>query len=215
MTKLDFKKRDRPLYSGTVGRWDTLEVPEMSFLTTEGRGDPNGPAYARAVSALYPLAYALKGAAKADGADFVVPPLEALWWADDPRAFARNDRSAWRWTVMLRVPDAVGDADLAAAQATCRPKLARKGPNGAAALDEVRLARLAEGTCLQTLHVGPYSAEAPVLADLHERWMPGHRLTFDGPHHEIYLSDPRRVPPERLKTLLRQPVRPLDAPPGP
>ena len=147
-------------------------------------------------------------AAKANDADFVVPPLEALWWADDPRAFVRNERSTWRWTAMLRMPSNLLEDDLAGACEGSRKKLAKKGEADLSALNEVRLGRLTEGTCLQTLHIGPYTAEAPVLADLHDRLMPERGLTFNGPHHEVYLSDPRRVAPEKLKTLLRQPVQP-------
>ena len=92
--KLDFKKRDKALYSGKPGRWDRLTIPPMTFLAIDGQGDPNGPAYARALSVLYPVAYAIKFAHKARGADFVVPPLEALWWADDPSVFVSNTRPA-------------------------------------------------------------------------------------------------------------------------
>lgn len=208
MTKLDFKFKDKALYRGVVGRWDVVNVPPMRFLMIDGAGDPNGPVYARALAALYPLAYTLKFAAKADGADFVVPPLEALWWADDPTAFVRGERSEWQWTAMLRMPPSVTARTMSAARQDCQAKLAKKQGIDTTALDEVRLDDLSEGQCLQTLHVGPYTAEAPVLADLHDRAMPEQGLTFNGPHHEIYLSDPRRVVPEKLRTILRQPVRP-------
>ena len=207
MNKLDFKKQDRALYAGKLGQWDTVDVPEMLFLMIDGTGDPNGPNYARALSALYPVGYALKFASKANDADFVVPPLEAVWWADDPGAFVRNDRSSWRWTAMLRMPEDLSEGDLCRTRESSREKLVRKGDADVSALDEVRLDYVTEGTCLQTLHIGPYTAEAPVLAELHDRLMPERGLTFNGPHHEIYLSDPRRVAPEKLKTLLRQPVR--------
>lgn len=204
----DFKTADRAVYSGKAGRWDLIEVPPMRFLMIGGEGDPDGPAYARALSALYPLAYAIKFASKAEGLDFVVPPLEALWWADDPTAFVRAERSQWRWTAMLRMPTNVTESKLEAAKRGRLSKPAKGQATDAAVLAQVRLDNLAEGLCLQTLHIGPYAAEAPVLADLHDRVMREKRLTFAGPHHEVYLSDPRRVAPDKLRTLLRQPVRP-------
>ncbi|SEQ03472.1 GyrI-like domain-containing protein [Thalassovita taeanensis] len=207
MDKLDFRKRDRALYAAKAGQWSRLNVPPILTLRIEGQGDPNGPTYARALAALYPLAYGIKFAAKARGADFAVPPLEALWWADDPAAFTTGDRAVWRWAACLRVPDDTAQTALDQARTATLSK--RRTTADPEALAEVHLAPLDEGDCLQTLHIGPYTAEAPVLVDLHCVVMPGLGLTFNGPHHEIYLSDPRRVAPGRLKTLLRQPVRPL------
>jgi hypothetical protein len=210
MTKTDFRKTDPAFYSGRPGRWDRLTLPAISCLLIDGTGDPNGPGFAAATRALYPLAYALKFRARAAGRDFAVPPSEALWWADDPAAFTRNDRDDWRWRLLLRMPDHLRAADLDAVRPTVLEKLAKKKPGAAdpARIAAVRLEPMTEGDCLQTLHVGPYSAEAPVLADLHDRLMPELGLTFAGPHHEVYLSDPRRTAPEKLRTILRQPVRP-------
>lgn len=209
MDKLDFRKRDRAFYTGQPGRWDRLTLPRMSFLAIEGQGDPGGPVYAAALAALYPLAYGVKFACKARGADFSVPPLEALWWAEDPLAFVAGDRGAWRWRAMIRVPGTVTDGDLDAVRAAAKAK--RRG----APIDAVACVDLAEGDCLQSLHLGSYAAEAPVLAALHDTVMPGAGLTFAGPHHEIYLSDPRRVAPARLRTILRQPVCGLPKAQGP
>ncbi len=130
MPKLDFKKQDKPLYAAKAGQWQTIDVPGMRFLMIDGRGDPNGHAYARALSALYPLAYTIKFALKAETADFVVPPLEALWWADDPSAFVRGERSEWHWTTMLRMPATV------TAKSSGRRK--RGGPRQAGQTAEVR-----------------------------------------------------------------------------
>ncbi|MGR3760631.1 GyrI-like domain-containing protein [Roseobacteraceae bacterium NS-SX3] len=139
-----------------------------------------------------------------------MPPLQALWEADDPSAFTSDDRAAWRWTVMLRMPDAVTAAAVEQARAAALGKQAKKKADGAILklLETAELQPLHEGRCLQCLHIGPYADEAPVLAHLHEAEMPERGLTFNGPHHEIYLSDTRRTAPERLKTLLRQPVKP-------
>ncbi|MDV4144930.1 GyrI-like domain-containing protein [Shimia sp. FJ5] len=206
MDKLDFKKVDKAFYGGKQGRWDRITLPQMTFLAIDGQGDPNGPGYAAALGVLYPLAYGVKFACKSEGADYVVPPLEALWWAEDPAAFVAGNRAAWQWRAMLRMPDRVSDEIVEEVRESVRVKLLKKG------VDIEPLAQAArrvfeEGACLQTLHVGPYTAEAPVLADLHERVMPEAGLAFNGAHHEIYLSDPRRVAPEKLRTILRQPVK--------
>lgn len=210
MTKLDFKKTEKALY--TVGRkgWEQIYVPERTFLMIDGQGDPNGLAYAAAIQALYPMAYGVKFALKIDGRDFVVPPLEALWWAEDLGAFVSGDRSAWQWTAMLRVPDALSEAEFEAVREAVVAKQAKKAAGAAPdLLNAVRLGRSTEGACLQYLHLGPYTDEAPALAELHEKVMPAMGLTFAGHHHEIYLSDPRRVAPAKLKTILRQPVKPV------
>ncbi|MBV1896084.1 MAG: GyrI-like domain-containing protein [Rhodobacteraceae bacterium] len=211
MEKLDYKKRDKVFYSGKQGRWDRLTIPSMTYLMIDGQGDPDAPGYARAISALYPLAYGVKGVFKAKGADFVVPPLEAVWSADDPSAFVTGDRAAWKWTAMIRVPDAADENAFEMVRATALGKLARKAdaPTDAETMLSVRLDVLNEGDSLQTLHVGPYSDEGPVLAHLHDTVMPDLGLTFASAHHEIYLGDPRRVAPERLRTILRQPVQPI------
>ena len=188
--KTDLKKA-LDSYRAKVGEFRLLDLPPRRYLMVDGHGDPNtAPAYADALAAIYPVAYRLKFAAKAAGHDYVVPPLEALWWADDPSAFtSRRDKSRWQWTVMLLVPDWVDDEAVAAALA-----------------DPVRVETLAEGRCVQTLHVGSYDDEGPVLAELHDRFIPGAGLAMTGRHHEIYLSDARRTAPERLRTILRQPV---------
>lgn len=208
MEKLDFKKADKAFYTGKAGVWDMLDVPARSFIMMDGQGNPNGPSYARALAALYPVAYAIKFASKAVGNDYVVPPLEALWWAENPDAFTQNRRDEWQWTVMLRVPETVTRDAFERGQVAAAAKLEKKKQD-VTAISELRLATLSEGRCLQTLHIGPYTDEAPVLANLHDRVMPDLGVTFHGPHHEIYLSDPRRTDPQKLKTLLRQPVQPI------
>ncbi len=209
MQTLDFKKRDKPLYSGKQGQWDHLTVPPMTYLAATGKGDPDQPGFARAVAALYPLAYGVRALHKARGAVFTVPPLAALWSAENPQAFVTGDRATWEWTVMLRLPDDVDEAVLEMVRPTALNKLARKkdAATDGDTMEKVRLIQLEEGGCLQTLHLGPYSDEAPILADLHDRLMPQKGLTFNGKHHEIYHVDPRRVTPDKLKTILRQPIR--------
>lgn len=201
--KVDFK-RVLPGYSARRGRIDDLVLPAAQYLAVDGVGDPNrAQAYREALEAVYPVAYALKFWSKRElGRDYVVPPLEALWWADDYAAFtSARDKSAWSWTVLLYVPEWLGAAEVDAAIAAVRAK-----SGGGAALELVRLLALAEGRCLQTLHVGPYDEEGPVLARMHDEIMPAAGPRPVGKHHEIYLSDARRVAPEKLRTILRQPV---------
>lgn len=202
MDKRDFKTADRVFYTGKIGVWARVTVPAMTYLMIDGTGDPDGPVYAAAVGALYPVAYGIKFAMKALGQDFVVPPLEALWFADDPSVFVTGQRDQWAWRAMIRVPDGVAPDLLSAAMDRASAKA------DAGALSGLRMGVHTDGDAFQTLHVGPYSAEGPILADLHDRVMPAAGVTFGQPHHEIYLSDPRRVAPEKLKTLIRQPVVP-------
>ncbi|QDP94704.1 hypothetical protein FOE78_01145 [Microlunatus elymi] len=200
--KIDFKKT-LDCYRARQGQFRIVEVPPLQYLMIDGHGDPNtSAAYAGAIATLFPVAYAVKFASRTGlGRDYVVPPLEALWWADDLSVFtSARDKSRWSWTAMIMVPDWI-DAELyEAAVATA----ARKG--SAPRLTELRLASLGEGTAVQTLHIGSYDDEAEVLADLHDRFIPSAGLRMTGRHHEIYLSDARRVEPSKLRTILRQPV---------
>jgi hypothetical protein len=200
-------KRTLDDYRARRGEFRVVEVPARHYLMVDGHGDPNtSPLYASAIAALFPVAYALKAAVRGEtGDDFVVMPLEALWWADDMTSFTtRRNKERWRWTAMILVPDAVTPALFSAA---VDGVAARKSPER---IDDVRLEILDEGMCIQTLHVGPYDDEAAVLARLHEQEVPERRLRLTGRHHEIYLSDARRTAPEALRTILRQPVAPVE-----
>lgn len=200
--KIDFKKSLKPLYSPPAGEFVVVEVPQMQFVKVDGEGDPNtAPAYRTAVEWLFGISYAMKFASKATlGKDYVVPPLEGLWSADDPESFVTREKDRWRWTMMILVPDFVTHEMFDDATA----KTGRKSGD---APQSLRLESHYEGLSLQTLHVGSYDDEGPVLARLHMIVMPGKKMEFNGPHHEIYLNDPRRTDPSRLKTILRQPVK--------
>lgn len=203
MSKIDFKKELKHLYNPTARAFSVVEVPAMQFLMVDGHGDPNvSAAYAEAVAALYAVAYKLKFASKqAMGRDYGVLPLEGLWWAADMDSFtAARDKSAWDWTMMIMQPDWITPAMFAEACAVVQKQ------KGLPALDQLRLETYAEGLAVQIMHVGSYEDEAPVLQRLHHEFMPANGYAFNGKHHEIYLSDPRRVAPEKLKTVLRQPV---------
>ncbi len=202
--KLDFKKT-LDGYQARRGEFRLLDVPATQYLMVDGHGDPNtSQAYADALAALYPVAYAVKFASKNTmDRDYVVPPLEGLWWADDMTTFtSARDKSQWDWTMMLMVPSWLGAQQVDAAL----DKVAQK--TAPPALNKIRLDVLNEGTCVQTLHVGSYDDEGAVLAEMHEQFIPDEGFRMTGKHHEIYLSDPRRVEPSRLRTILRQPVLP-------
>lgn len=200
--KVDLKKQIAS-YTAPRGRFEIARVPPMRYLAIDGAGDPNtASAYADALATLYPVAYAVKFLSKRElDRDYVVMPLEALWWSDDMDAFtAARDKSRWRWTVMILVPEWIASDDVALSVETVRAKGAPP------ALDALRVETLDEGLCVQTLHLGAYDDEGPVLAAMHDVFIPENGLRMTGRHHEIYLSDPRRVAPEKLRTILRQPV---------
>lgn len=189
--KVDVKKT-LDGYRAKPGEFRILDVPPAQYLMLDGEGDPNTAVYQDAVAALYPVAYKLKFASKELGRDYVVPPLEALWSAPDMAAFTtRRDKSRWQWTLLLMVPEWIGHETFAEAET-----------------DGIRLETLDEGRCVQTLHVGAFDDEAQTLARMHDEFIPGQGLRMTGRHHEIYLSDPRRTVPARLRTILRQPVEP-------
>jgi hypothetical protein len=201
MDKLDLKKARKALFAAPRGEFAAVIAPRVLYLMTDGHGDPNAsPEYPRAVEALYSTAYALKFACKAQGRDFVVAPLEGLWSAADPSSFVERRKHEWDWTMLIMVPDFV---DRAAFESARERAQAKRGELPAS----LRLEALEEGLCLQALHIGSYDQEGPLLARLHNEIMPAGGYDFAGPHHEIYLGDPRKTVPEKLKTILRQPVR--------
>ena len=200
--KTDFKK-SLDAYRAKPSEFRVVEVPPLRYLMIDGHGDPNtAQEYADALATLFPVAYALKFASKQDlDRDYVVPPLEALWWASDMKAFtSARDKSEWDWTAMLMVPEWITTDMQEAAVA----KVSQQDPP--AILDKLRFDVLHEGTVVQTLHLGPYDDEAETLAEMHHEFIPGQGLRMTGKHHEIYLSDPRRVHPSQLRTIVRQPV---------
>ncbi|MEU4803837.1 GyrI-like domain-containing protein [Actinosynnema sp. NPDC023587] len=204
MPPYDLKRELKEFYAPKNTTWALVDVPEQRFIAVDGSGNPNtAPAYVAAVEALYAVAYTLKFAAKHDGRDFVVGPLEGLWWADDPAAFTVGAKDSWHWTLLLAQPDWITPEAVEEAARTAAAK--KKLP----AIGDVRRLTLHEGLSAQTLHVGPYDDEAPLLAELHDRFLAAHGLDFGGVHHEVYLGDPRRTEPAKLKTVLRQPVRSL------
>ena len=203
-------KKTLDAYQAKRGVFRVLEVPPMRYLMVDGAGDPNtAAAFSDAVSALFPVAYTLKFASRSQlGIDTVVMPLEGLWHAPDMDSFtSRRDKSDWLWTLMIMVGDHVTASLFAEAVEGVAQKAAKK-KHPVVALASVRLETLDEGTCVQTLHVGPFDDEGPVLEDVHHRVIPENGLRMRGRHHEIYLSDLRRADPAKMRTILRQPVAP-------
>jgi hypothetical protein len=200
-TKVDFKHTFKELYA--PGREPAIvEVPEFSFLMIDGHGDPNvAPEFGQAIEALYSVSYTLKFALKRgrEQLDYKVMPLEGLWWTADMATFSTERKSEWEWTLMIMQPDEVDERlfEEALSQATAKKDLP--------AAPRLRLERFEEGMAAQVMHVGPYDLEGPTIAQLHA-FIAEHGCEPAGKHHEIYLSDPRRAAPEKLKTVLRQPI---------
>ncbi len=205
MSKIDFKKELKHLYRPSGKDFSVEDVPALQFLMIDGQGDPNTALeYQQALEALYAAAYKIKFASKKQlGKDYVVPPLEGLWWAEDMDAFtSMRDKDKWFWTMMIMTPDWISEDIFQQVL-----EVLKAGKEPPSSLENLRLETYHEGLSVQILHIGSYDDEAPTLSHLHNEWMPANGYTFNGRHHEIYLSDPRRVTPEKLKTVLRQPIR--------
>lgn len=203
MNKVDFKKT-LPSYKAKQNEFNIVDVPRLQYLMIDGHGDPNtSQEFKNAVATLYPLAYKLKFASKIDlQKDYTVMPLEGLWWSDDMNVFtiARN-KSEWDWTLMIMQPDWITQHMLENARIKVKQKDLKTN------FDAVRLETLQEEKCVQTLHIGSYDSEAEILAKMHDDFIPKHNLEMTHKHHEIYLSDARKVSADKLKTILRQPVK--------
>lgn len=200
MQKIDLKRELKALYKPSAKDVAEVDVPEFHFLMVDGEGDPNTAAsYREAVEALYSVSYFIKFVLKKQhGLDYVVMPLEGLWWADDLSSFQRGDRQDWKWTMMIMQPPEVSKEMVQAALAGVQ---ARKGLPG---LGRLRFEAFQEGRSAQILHVGPFSAEGPTIQRVHD-YISG-RSTLRGKHHEIYLSDVRKAAPENWRTIIRQPM---------
>ncbi|MDZ7339702.1 MAG: GyrI-like domain-containing protein [candidate division KSB1 bacterium] len=202
MGKIDLKKDLKHLYSQSAIEVSVVDVPPMNFLIVNGTGDPNtSQEYQQAMEALFSLSYALKfRVKKSTGADYAVMPLEGLWWTDDPSQFSMSNKTIWKWTAMIMQPEYVAAEMVAEAMDEVRRK------KGSPALEGVRFKTYHEGLSAQIMHIGPYAAEEPTIARLHSSIREsGYELS--GKHHEIYLNDSLRTATEKLKTVLRQPIR--------
>jgi len=202
MEKIDFKKLFKDLYAPPSKSPVVVDVLKMNFLMIDGKGDPNTSAdYQAALETLYALSYTLKFMLKqAKVVDYTVGPLEGLWWTDETGALSMQDKSRFQWTSMIMQPKQVTKAWIDKAVAAAKRK--RDLP----ALAKLRFESYDEGRCVQIMHIGPYANEAPTIARLHE-FAREKGYSLRGKHHEIYLGDPRRTAPEKLRTIIRQPVQ--------
>ena len=209
MAKVDFKRELKHLYNPSKKTFSIVDVPAMNFVMIDGQGDPNtSAAYQDAVAALYALAYALKFALKPTGLDYVVPPLEGLWWTADMAEFSLEDKDAWQWTMMIMQPSPVllGQPPEVTPDLLEKTRAEVQRKKNLTALGKLRLESYHEGLAAQIMYLGVYADEGPTIAKLHAFIQEqGHEPA--GKHHEIYLSDPHRTAPERLKTVIRQPIR--------
>ncbi len=202
MTNLDLKRTLKDLYAPSAKDVHVVDVPPMNYLMIDGEGNPNNaPLYQQAVEALYGLAYAIRAVSKADGNVFTVMPLEGLWTLQgipDEFVLTDADKDQFVWTLMILQPDRITADIVAQAREKSRKKIAP------ALLEALRFETYHEGESVQVMHIGPYSTEGPTVARLHQH-IAENGWTLSGIHHEIYLSDPRKADPEKLKTVIRQP----------
>ena len=200
MAKLDLKKELKHLYFPSPKECAIVDVPTMNFLMIDGHGGPNTSEEFQDVCwALYGVSYTLKFMLKGEQ-DYVVMPLEGLWWADDVADFIACNKDKWKWTLMIAQPDFITGA---MADEAARQVAEKKSPP---ALPRLRFGEYEEGLVAQILHIGPYSDEGPTIEKLH-RFIKERGYEPHGKHHEIYMSDPRRAAPEKLKTIVRQPIQ--------
>jgi hypothetical protein len=200
--KVDFKRELKHLYRASSKKIEIAEVSSMNFLMIDGKGDPNNsPTYSAAVAALYGLSYALKFAIKkAQSIDYKVMPLEGLWWVEDMTKFSTDHKDDWSWTMMIMQPEYITPQLVEEHRAIVSKK--KQLPS----LPSVRLDAYDEGLSIQLMHIGAYADEAPNIARMH-KFIEDNGYAINGKHHEIYLSDPRRAAPEKMKTILRQPIK--------
>jgi hypothetical protein len=200
-SKIDFKKTLKYLYNPSKDGFHLVDVPPMNFLMISGVGDPNTSVkYKDAIECLYAVSYGIKFALKSQGVDHIVPPLEGLWWMENMDEFTMANKNRWEWTMMIMQPDWVSSewVDKVENDVIKKRKLA--------SLPDLRFEAYHEGLSVQTLYTGPYDQEAPLIAEMHE-FIKSNGYQTNGKHHEIYIGDVRKTPPEKLQTILRQPIR--------
>lgn len=201
MSKFDLKKEMSEFYSPPKGKFTIVDVPPINFIMGDGAGNPNhNPQFQQITEALYGMAYTIKFKSKALGNDFVVAPLEGLWWAEDMDVFTLERKDDWLWTLVMALPNWVTSELVAEAH----QEVARK--KDLPALSQLRFETYHEGLAVQSMYLGAYADEGPTIAALHQ-FAKEQGYALRGKHHEIYLGDPRRTAPEKLKTVIRQPIQ--------
>ncbi len=202
MEKLDFKKEYKDLYTASASKPKIIKIPPFNYLMVDGRGDPNhSAAFQQAIEALYSVSYTAKFMLKEapETPDYVVPPLEGLWWAEDMASFEKQLKDQWQWTLMIMQPKWFNKKVFTDTLKKVESK------KEVVALEQLRLEKFSEGTAAQIMHLGPYTQEKPTIDRLFV-FIDENGYKLGGRHHEIYLSDPRRCKPERLKTIIRHPI---------
>jgi hypothetical protein len=202
--KLDLAKTDKAYYTAPNSP-GLIELPRLNYVAIADKGSPDSAVFTGATEALYKLAYSVKGLCKGAGSDFVVSKLEGLWWVESDRYGLDVPREEWCWRLLIRMPDFVtaGQVEDARRQAIAKNK------DLETVIGRVECTELQEGLSVQIMHVGPYSTEPESLARMYE-FMEVEGFAVNGLHHEIYLSDPRKVQSSAMKTILRQPVKRVD-----
>ncbi len=199
MDKTDLVKQDKEYYSASK-KPEMRQINELHFLTISGKGAPAGKEFTNSVEALYPLAYGVKNICKKNEMDFTVPKLEGLWWVNSDKPALEVVRNEWQWKLLIRMPAFVTNeiVDLA--------KMEVINKRGIKRISKIRFENISEGKCVQIMHIGPYSTEPETIKQM-KSFMAENGLIENGLHHEIYLSDPRKTVKEKLRTILRQPVK--------
>ncbi|UYQ93168.1 GyrI-like domain-containing protein [Chitinophaga horti] len=199
MTNLDLVKTNQRYYKAAA-RPELVTIPTGRFLTINGQGDPDGPSFPPTVSALYTVAYSIRALHKLQGQLFTVPKLEGLWWINVNRPFETVSRDEWYWKLLIQMPPFVSPADFRQAAALATQKKPQLK------IAEVQFETIEEGLSVQMLHVGPYADEPATVAKMRE-YMDAHNVVQHGLHHEIYLTQPGKAAPEKMRTILRFPVK--------
>lgn len=199
MSKLDLV-REYKCYYKAGKKPEIVEFGEANYLAIEGKGEPAGEEFVSKVKALYPLAYGIKKICKEQENDFGVPKLEGLWWVEGNTPALEVPRSEWCWKLLIRMPEFVTSEMMLSVQ----PEVAKKKNNEL--IQEISFEKITEAKCLQVMHIGPYSTEPGTINALMD-FMTENGLSVNGLHHEIYLSDPRKTESEKMKTLIRYPVK--------
>jgi hypothetical protein len=206
MEKLDLTKKYKSYFTAKT-KPELVTIEKANFISIQGKGDPNAPAFADRIKALYATAYSIKFIYKDQNNDFTVSKLEGQWWFDENRYPGKNietatevPRSEWEYRLLIRMPEFVTEHDIDVATETVRAK------KGILLAGEVKYFTMTEGRSVQMLHVGPFSTELGSLKQI-ATFTETNKLARNGLHHEIYLSDFRRTPPEKLRTILREPVK--------
>lgn len=198
-TKIDLAKEDKIYYTAKT-KPQIVEFPQILYLAIEGKGEPAGKTFTEAVQSLYPFAYGIKSICKKDGKDFAVAKLEGLWWVKSSKPVLEVPRQEWCWKLLIRLPDFV------TSEITEKARLEVMKKKKVDLLKDIKFEKMAEGKCIQILHVGLYTTEPETIAEM-RKMMEENNFVENGLHHEIYLSDPRKTPPQNMKTILRQPVK--------